>query len=225
MSECKQQTPIRFGPVAPSLNALRGLRYFAPDENEGTGGANGDSGGDGDGDEGGDGGENSGGGNSGGDGGSNQQQQQGKPKPREGSFSPKYVSELRGEAAENRKAAQREKDRAEAAERERDELKAWKAETERSTTISKHAQAGGANPAVLNDSSAFREATKDLDLTKDEDVVAAIKTFVEKNPHAAALPSGPGSSGPGRPGGSTQDRADNSNSLAGAVAAALPGAR
>jgi hypothetical protein len=217
--------PTHFGPLAPSLLTLRGIRFFSDEHDAGGDGANGGEGGDG-GNGGNGGGENSGGAN-GGDGGSNQQQQQGQggtPKPaggREGTFSAKYVSEVRGEAAENRRRAAAEKERADTAERERDELKAWKAETERSSTISKHAQAGGANAAVLNDSSAFRNATKDLDLSKDEDVVAAIKAFVEKNPYAAATPAGPGSSGPGRPGGSTSDRPDTSNSLAGAVGAAL----
>lgn len=237
MPECKQQTPTRFGPVAPSLNSLRGIRYFAPEENEGTGGANGGSGGSGDGGSGdggngnGDGG-NSGGGNGNGgggngDGGSNQQGsnggQQQQRRGRQESFSPEYVTELRQENASRRQNEGKLLTRAETAEREREEARTEAATLRRERAIERIAPKAGANPDALLDSAAFARATKDLDLSDPKAVQDAIEAFVKDNPHVSATPSGPGSSGPGRPGGSSSEHADTSNNLAGAVGAALSG--
>jgi hypothetical protein len=230
MSECKQQTPIRFGPIAPSLNSLRGIRYFSDEHGAGGDGANGSGGDGGNGDGGNGDGGNSGGGNGGGgnSGGSNDQQQQGQTgggqqqrRGRQESFSPEYVSELRQENARRRQSETTLTTRAETAEREREEARIEAATLRRERAIERIAPKAGANPDALLDSAAFARATKDLDLADPKAVQDAIEAFVKDNPHVSATPAGPGSSGAGRPGGSTSERPDTSNSLAGAVTAAL----
>jgi hypothetical protein len=225
MSECKQQTPTRFGPLAPSLNSLRGIRYWSDEHGAGGDGANGSGGDGGNGDGGnGDGGNSGGGNGGGGNGGSNDQQQQTpKPQGRRGPevFSREYVEELRNEAATRRRNETTLQTRAEKAEQEREEARIEAATLKRERAIERIAPKAGANPDALLDSAAFARATKDLDLADPKAVQAAIEKFVEENPHVSATPAGPGSSGGGRPGGSTSDGPDNSNSLAGAVNAAL----
>lgn len=221
--------PIRYGPAAePSLFALRGIRFFDGENGAGGGGDDGSGDGDNDGDEGNDDGQGAGG-NSSGDGDRQQQQQRGNRSSgnrgagRDGTFSREYVTELRTENSNRRRNEASLTTRAETAEREREEARAEAATLRRERAIERLAPKAGANPDALLDSAAFARETKDLDLADGEAVQKAIEAFVAKNPHVAAAPSGPGSSGSGRPGGSNGEQPKHENSLSGAVSAALAG--
>lgn len=212
-----------FGPLAPSLYALRGIRLWSGEDGAG-GGSSSDSG-------------DAGSGSS--DSSSSTDSQQGAgsssssdtsrsssssssgsgtPKEPE-TFSREYVSELRTEAANRRKAAEKLAEEKTAAERERDEFRTKLADLERRDVVREIAGDAGGNPRLLLDSDRFRRTLANVDLSKPEDVKTAISDFVQANPEYAATRAG--SSGPGRPGGSQTGKPDTSNNLSGAIASAL----
>ncbi|UOQ58104.1 hypothetical protein MUN78_04460 [Leucobacter allii] len=102
---------------------------------------------------------------------------------------------------------------------ERDEARAQIAEHARTSAIT--AAAGEkANAALLLDSAKFQAAVKDVDLTDQAALGAAVESFVKDNPAYAAGPAAPAlpNTSGGTPAGGTTTKP---TTLAGALAAAM----
>lgn len=131
---------------------------------------------------------------------------------------------------ERYEAAERERDQAKQATAERDQriaaLEAAEADRQHAavlTTIGAKPEVS-ANVALLSDSSAWQRASKDLDWSKPEAVEAKLTEFLTANPAYKVAPSGPGSSGPARPGGASNlPPVGQGSSLRAALQAAVAG--
>lgn len=200
---CTSPTPRVFGPVAPSLLTLRGIRLFSDEHGAGGDGA----GAGGDGGQGGDQQQQGGGGNAGGQQGgqSSQGGQQGGQQPSStGKEASAYERSLRSEAAEYRKDRDQHARDLAAAAAERDELRAWKTQREQGDAIRTGAGDKG-NAALLIDSGKFRAdaAAAKLDFGNADAVKEFVSKFVDAHPEYGQTAGLPGSGGPSRHGGST----------------------
>lgn len=188
---CTSPTPRVFGPVAPSLLTLRGIRLFSDEHGAGGDGA--------------------GAGGDGGQGGDQQQQgssqggQQGGQQPSStGKEASAYERSLRSEAAEYRKDRDQHARDLAAAAAERDELRAWKIQREQGDAIRAGAGDKG-NASLLIDSGSFRTAAvkAKLDFGNADAVKAFVSKFVDDHPEYGQTAALPGSGGPSRHGGPT----------------------
>jgi hypothetical protein len=200
---CTSPTPRVFGPLAPSLLALRGIRLWSDEHgSEGAGGDGGQGGGDQ--------GQQGGGGNAGGQQGGQSQQggqqgQQGQQPRGSGREASAYERSLRDEAANYRRERDQHARDLAAAAQERDDLRSWKTQREQSDAIRAGAGDKG-NAALLTDSGLFRSAAEKakLDYSDTNAVKEFVSKFVDDHPEYGQTAGLPGSGGPSRHGGPTE---------------------
>ena len=130
-----------------------------------------------------------------------------------------YVRQLREESRERREALTAEQAAHNTVKSELATAQAALADQQRTNAVLRLAGAAGANATALLDSTSFMTALAAVDISKDDDVTAAITTALGKNSALSATPKLPTTNGGGHQGGSTE----KPQSLEGAIAAHLGG--
>ena len=130
-----------------------------------------------------------------------------------------YVRQLREESRERREALTAEQAAHNTVKSELATAQAALADQQRTNAVLRLAGAAGANATALLDSTSFMTALAAVDISKDDDVTAAITTALGKNSALSATPTLPSTNGGGHQGGSTEQP----KSLEGAIAAHLGG--
>lgn len=130
-----------------------------------------------------------------------------------------YVRQLREENKDRREALTAEQAAHNTVKSELATAQAALADQQRTNAVLRLAGAAGANATALLDSTSFMTALAAVDISKDDDVTAAITTALGKNSALSATPTLPSTNGGGHQGGSTE----KPQSLEGAIAAHLGG--